>query len=207
MKNLMKLSLLALTLISFSFINLNEKNKEEINVVIDAGHGGIDLGATMNGLSEKSIVESISTKIRIANNNSNVKIHFTRTEDKLITLQERVDFINGIKPDLVISLHANSSKNSDANGIECFVSDKSSEYVTSNELAEKLMTSFSLKTPLNIRGVKKAPFFILKKSEVPAITLEIGYISNTKDKDYISTENGQTEIAKIILDFASNLKS
>jgi len=207
MRNLVKLSLLVLTFISFSFISFDKKNKEEINIVIDAGHGGIDLGATINGLSEKSIVESISTKIRLANNNSNVKIHFTRTEDKLMTLQERVDFINGIKPDLVISLHANSSKNSSANGVECFVSDKSAEYIASNQLAEKLMNAFSLKTPLYIRGVKKAPFFILKKSEVPAITLEIGYISNTKDNDYISNENGQTEIAKIILDFASNLKS
>ena len=117
MKNLIKLSLLALTFILFSFIHFDKKNKEEINVVIDAGHGGIDLGATMDGLSEKSIVESISNKIRLANTNSNVKIHFTRTEDKLISLQERVDFINGIRPDLVISLDANSSNNNSANEI------------------------------------------------------------------------------------------
>lgn len=189
--------------LSFAFIPKNEK----ITVVIDAGHGGLDLGATTNGLSEKEIVSSIAQKIKNLNSNSNIEILFTRDEDLDISLQDRVQFINAMKPDLVISLHANASKNTNANGLEVFVSDKSVEYIASNELAQKFSTTISGKTELKIHSVNKGPFFILRKSDAPAMLIELGYLTNEKDKVYLENKENQIKIAQNILDFVANLKS
>lgn len=203
MKNLFKVVMLIVAFATLSFITA-EKN--EINIVIDAGHGGHDLGATHEDILEKSIVGEVTKKIQSLNTDSEVKIYVTRSEDHYLSLQERTNFINEIKPDLVISLHVNQNKNVTTNGFEIFVSDKSDTYQKSDELAQKLISEFEKNIPLKNRGVKKAPFMVLKKSEVPALTLEMGFISNKKDREYITGEEGQNQIAKTILNFVTNLK-
>jgi N-acetylmuramoyl-L-alanine amidase len=203
MKNLMKVALLLVAFVTLSFISAGKK---EINVVIDAGHGGHDLGATHDDVLEKSIVAEVTKKIQSMNTDADIKIHITRTDDNYLTLQERTDFINKIKPDLVISLHTNSNKNTTTKGIETFYSEKSTMALQSQELATKLSEEFSKNIPLNNRGVKKAPFWILTKSEVPAVIVEMGFISNRRDKDYLTNEDGQARIAKTILDFITGLK-
>ncbi len=203
MKNSVKILLVAVTFVCLSFVNFEKK---QINVVIDAGHGGTDFGATVSEVKEKEIVSAISKKIQLLNSDADVKIHFTRTEDNTLTLQERVDIMNEIKPDLFISLHINSNKNVTANGYEVYVSDTSIASEKSKQLAEKFVNTFSKNTKLRYRGIKTAPFFVLKKAEYPAILLDLGFLSNEVDKDYITSENGQTEIAQNILNFVSDLK-
>jgi len=105
-----------------------------------------------------------------------------------------------------LSLHVNNNKNVTTNGFEIFVSDKSVTYEKSNELAQKLVLDFEKNTPLRNRGVKKASFFVLSKSEVPALTLEMGFLSNQNDRNYITSEEGQNQIAQTILNFVSDLK-
>jgi len=203
MKNLLKITLLGVAFVTLSFVSIE---KETITVVIDASHGGHDFGADHDEFLEKDLVNTISKKINELNTNKNIKIHFTRVDDSFLELQKRVDFINTIKPDLVISLHVNKNKNVTSNGFEVYVSDKSIAYERSNELAQKLISDFEENTPLKNRGIKTAPFMVLKKSEVPALILEMGFISNKNDREYITDENGQTQIAKTILNFVTNLK-
>lgn len=203
MKNLFKVALLVVSFATLSFITAEKK---EINIVIDAGHGGHDLGATHEEALEKSIVVEVTKKIQSLNTDADIKIHVTRTEDHFLSLQERANFINKIKPDLVISLHTNSNKNSTTTGIETFYSDKSIAALKSEEMANKLSEVIAKNIPLNNRGVKKTPFWILSKSEVPAVIVEMGFISNQNDKDYLTNEKGQNEIAKTILEFIEGLK-
>lgn len=203
MKNLFKVALLIVAFATLSFITAEKK---EINIVIDAGHGGHDLGATHEDALEKSIAAEVTKKIQALNTDSEVKIHVTRTEDHYLSLQERTTFINEIKPDLVISLHTNSNKNTTTKGIETFYSEKSIAALKSEEMANKLNEVLAKNIPLNNRGVKKAPFWILSKSEVPAVIVEMGFISNRNDKAYLIDEKGQTEIAKTILEFIAGLK-
>ncbi|AIJ36933.1 N-acetylmuramoyl-L-alanine amidase [Flavobacterium psychrophilum] len=203
MKKLMKLSIVVLVFLCFAFIPKNDK----ITVVIDAAHGGSDLGATMNGFSEKEIVSSIAQKIENLNLNSNIEILLTRSDDQNIPNQERVAFINAMKPDLVISLHVNASKNSEFNGLEVFVSEKSTEYLASKEFASKFHASITNKMPLKIHPLKNANFLILRRSDVPAMLVELGYLSNQNDKAYLENKDNQIEIAQNILTFVANLKS
>ena len=184
---------------------VNEHKSKKI-IVIDAGHGGYDLGASIDGLTEKSLTEIISNKIQNMNPNVDVKIYFTRTNDSFIDLIERARIVNSYQPDLAISLHFNYNKNIEANGFEIYVSDNSPTSERSRELANQLAADISISTPLKNRGIKGAPFKILKNSDCPSMVVELGFISNENDRKFISSEKGQTEIAKSILAFISDIK-
>jgi N-acetylmuramoyl-L-alanine amidase len=184
---------------------INE-NKIKKTIVIDAGHGGTDLGASIDGFTEKKLAEIISNKIQNMNEKGDVKIHFTRTNDSFVDLNERTRIVNSYKPDLAISIHFNANKNIEANGFEIYFSDKTSTSEKSKEIANQLAAAISKATPLNNRGVKFAPFMILKKSECPTLVIELGFLSNEKDRNYVNSEKGQTELARTILNFVSKMK-
>ena len=194
------------TLVSFAFIKPISKTTKQINVVIDAGHGGTDFGATSSSVTEKLIVEQITTKIKFLNKNENVIVHLTRNEDKYISLSDRTAIINNIKPDLVLSLHVNQSANLAKSGMEFYVANESVASEKSILIANALRTKFSQNNMLKSSEVKKAPFFILKKSVVPAIVIELGYLSNITDRAHLMDEKEQDKIASTILSFVSELK-
>lgn len=203
MKNIFKVVVLLITILTVSFI---VKEKEPITVVIDVSHGGIDTGAKHDELTEKEIVTAISKKLKELKQDKNVTLHFTRSGDEFVALQDRTSMINKINPDLLISLHVNANQNEKVNGMEFYYSNKSTLAAKSQEMAQRLSKTFEKNFPIENRGVKPAPFFILSKSTVPAITVEMGFISNEKDRNYIASENGQKEIATTLLDFISDIK-
>ncbi len=205
MKKTIKLILIASVIMSFAFVKPNRSNTKQINVVIDAGHGGYDFGATVDQISEKQIVENIIAKIKSFNKNKNIIIHFTRSEDKFIPLKDRTDFINTIKPDLVLSLHVSASSNSEKSGLEFYVSKDSKSYEKSNVIAQQLNDKLSKNNGSKINEIKNAPFYILKNSEVPAVLLELGYLTNKNDFQYLTDEKKQNQIAKNIIACISEL--
>ena len=123
MKNLFKIVAVSITL--FSIYAFTNTTSDTIKIVIDAGHGGHDNGATHDLLTEKLIVSQISSKINQMNKNSNIEIYFTRTTDEFMSFETRTNIINNINPDFVLSLHVNSNKNPEASGAEIYVGKKS----------------------------------------------------------------------------------
>jgi N-acetylmuramoyl-L-alanine amidase len=206
MKKTSLLFLALVALISSAFIKPMTNEPKPITVVIDAGHGGSDFGASSNGTYEKVIVSQIAEKVKSLNANKNIIIELTRTSDELITLDKRTDYINAIKPDLVLSLHVNSSPNHEKSGVEFYVSDKSPFFEKSNEIASKLNLALAKNNSLKVSDTKTAPFHIIKKSEAPAVIVELGYLSNDNDKKYLTDDEEQNEIAKNIVTFLSDLK-
>ncbi|WP_211222898.1 M56/M15 family metallopeptidase [Gelidibacter mesophilus] len=184
-------SLLAFTLFAAIFtLSSFKDSKPQLVVVIDAGHGGKDSG----NLIEKDVVLQISNKLARYSDHK-IKIVETRSADEFLSLSERVNFINQLHPDLVISLHCNASQNTDANGVEAFYYDKNEHRQTSHDysriLVENQLDQF------NDRGeLKAAGFYILKNVDVPALVLELGFISNAKDKAILTNDNHQETIAK-----------
>ncbi len=90
----------------------NIENKKDFIVVIDAGHGGKDNGATCcSGRNEKKIVLSVSRKIRVKLKNMGYKVYMTRYKDKFIKLPKRTEFANKKRADVFISVHANAAPN------------------------------------------------------------------------------------------------
>lgn len=169
-------------------------------IVIDAGHGGQDIGATHGFHSEKEIVSKIAKKIKGLNTNDEVEIILLRNEDEFKSLADRIETINSLNADLVLSLHVNKNPNESSSGVEAFVSDQNAKYADSKAHAEELVSILTT-DKLKNRGVKTASFMVLKKSNTAAVTLELGFLSNQNDRDYLTSNSGQNEIASKISNY------
>lgn len=207
MKNTFKFILAFAVVACFAFIKPNPNDPTKtITVVIDAGHGGNDEGTTVNGFSEKEIVSRIAQKIKNNNTDKNIIIHLTRTNDTFLSLTDRTNFINEIKPELVISLHVNNNKNVFLSGVELYISKKNEKYFVSKKIADDLNFRFINNHNLRSGGVKEANFTILKSTNFPSITVELGYLSNSNDQKYLTNNADQDKIASTILAAISALK-
>ncbi len=204
MKKAIRLLLIFTVVFSFGFTKTNSTVSKQINVVIDLGHGGYDFGAKINDVSEKNIVEQLSKKIK--STNKNVLIHLTRNDDKFISLQERTDFINKLKPDLVLSIHAAANSNKDKSGLEFYVAKENEFTQKSTEIAKELSEKLSKNNGFKTNKIKSAPLYILKNSKAPAVLIELGYLTNEKDCKYLTDNNEQNKIAHSISEFISELK-
>jgi N-acetylmuramoyl-L-alanine amidase len=167
-------------------------------IVIDAGHGGEDIGAKNGMLTEKAIVEKIAQKVKAFNKNADIEIVLLRPDDNYIKLSDRTDKINEMKPDLVVSLHTNYTTNKNINGIETVVSDKNNFLEKSTFHAENMLENFK-GGDFEIRGVKNHDLHMLRNSNCPAILIELGFLSNEKDAKILESEVGQNALARSIL--------
>ena len=179
-------------------VNFQSKKPAQKVIVIDAGHGGKDPGAKIDEELESKIVESIAKKIKALNGSEDLKIILLREDDSFVSLNDRVNKINQINPDLLISLHLNASKNPNEKGVNAFISSQNGFYEKSLEKANQLIENIS-NNNLAKGGVKDANLYIIKNSKCPAVLLEVGYLSNANDRAYITSESGKDEIAKNIL--------
>lgn len=206
MKNTFKIIVALLVVGSFAFIAPKDSKSKQITVVIDAGHGGEDDGMKINEASEKEIILNITKKIKFQNKDKDIVIHLTRNDDEFVSLIDRTNFINKIKPDLVLSLHVNGIKNETASGIEFFINKENPKYEESKAIAEKLNTKMVKNHSLKSRGVKEAKIFLLRKSEAPAVNVELGFLSNPSDRKFLTDEKQQSRIASTILELITEMK-
>ncbi len=177
-----------------------EFDNDPFIVVIDAGHGGKDQGASYGTFTEKEIVANISGKIKKYTTDKEVILHFVRKQDEFLGLNERVNSINKLNPDLVLSLHLNYEKTGKAYGMEFFANEKA------NYEAVKLEHKFTAEKGYKSRGIKDAPFYILKKVDAPVINFQLGFLSNESDRAYLTDEDKQDEIAKGIVEYINELR-
>ena len=191
MRNIFKIIGLAVLTITVSFTNIDKRT-----IVIDVGHGGKDTGASFENFNEKGIALEIANKVKGLNKNSDIEIVLTRDSDKFMTLEERTEFINALKPELVISIHVNYNGNDDSSGNEVFISDLNKENEKSYELALKIKGAFENENT----EIKKGNFKLLQNVNHPIALFEIGFLSNESDRNYLTSEDGQVKIAKAILE-------
>ena len=121
-KNIFSLLKISVFIIALTCIPAVFAQNSKFTVVIDAGHGGHDPGAIGKITREKDINLAVSLQLGelIATNYSDVKVVFTRTTDKYLTLQERADIVNNNHADLFICIHTNSAQSTSAYGTESF---------------------------------------------------------------------------------------
>ncbi len=176
-------------------------------VVLDAGHGGYDNGASNKGTREKDLNYTISytlMKDYFASNAPDTKVYWTRTTDTFITLANRAAFASKVGADMFISLHMNSATSSSANGTEVYYSTsnngKSFSGITSKTMATLMNNNLVSNLGTNNRGVKKANFYVIKNNTVPAILIELGFLSGSSDYSKLVNPTFQRNSAKIIYD-------
>lgn len=178
------------------------KNSKALTVVVDAGHGGTDFGATLNeDIAEKDFTLSIAKMLRErASSNTNLNLILTREKDEFMELNKRV----ALDADLFISIHSNSSKNPETSGIECFVAKDSDNRMESQDVGKLLVAELSQLNGIET-SLKEADFFVLKESKSPALLLNIGYISNPNDLAFIADKRNQGLICDKILNVINQL--
>ncbi|WP_235923563.1 N-acetylmuramoyl-L-alanine amidase family protein [Psychroflexus aurantiacus] len=182
---------------NFAAADPTNPNKTKIKVVVDAGHGGMDSGAQSDSVLEKQIVADVSSQLKALCNDNNIEVILLRTEDKFMSLEDRVSKIKALSPDLVISLHANYSENRERNGVEVFVAENDFT-VKSSYFGTKILESFKRKD-FKTSALRSANFFLLKNLDCPAVSIELGFLSNAEDMKYLNSEFGQKFIAKQIV--------
>ncbi|HMP51777.1 MAG TPA: N-acetylmuramoyl-L-alanine amidase, partial [Candidatus Melainabacteria bacterium] len=160
-------------------------------VILDAGHGGTDPGAQRGDTDEKDITLAIVKKTDRYLKASGVKVLLTRDEDKTVSLAERVDLTNKTRPDAFLSVHINSLESkSDIHGIETYYQTPQSERMA--KLIHKSLVD-GLKAP--DRSVRKAKFYVVNRTTVPAVLAEVGFISHKEEKKQLTTEAYQEKVA------------
>ncbi|MCZ2223783.1 MAG: M56/M15 family metallopeptidase [Chitinophagales bacterium] len=208
------LPILVITIMLFAFRkqenNLATSNiqlNKTYTVVIDAGHGGQDFGAKgLDGASEKNIALLMAKAIKEANANSNIKLVFTREEDIFQTPVEKAAIVNEQKPDLFISLHVNTDKNTSLNGIEIYVpyNDDRKNIERCKQFASMLHTTLLQKFKSNGLKTSNKGIWILKATECTAALIECGFISNAEDLAILKDKAKRKQMASLILQGIEN---
>ena len=160
-----------------------------IRIFIDQGHNPMNpnAGAEGNGYREQDLVYTIGRALAdLLNQNPNFEARTSRNDpDEILgtstatSLAARVNEANEWNADAFISLHANASNILTASGSEAFVYSTSSSAFS---LAQDILAGLSEATGLTDRGVFSRPtLYVLRKTEMPALLLEIGFITNSGD--------------------------
>jgi len=156
-------------------------------IVIDPGHGGRDCGAINKsaGLMEKDLNLDISLKLQSLLVKAGFNAILTRTEDRDVTwdgspdrmeLGARADVGNNLQADVFLSIHNDSSNNKNLNGT-CTYYYKDIDY----NLACKIQKNLVLNLNIANRGLKKANFYVLKHTKMPAVLIEVAFMSNRQN--------------------------
>ena len=175
-------------------------------MVIDAGHGGSDPGAqrTYDGVtySEKDINLSIAKKVKELLEDNGINVIMTREGDTYPTLSERSDLANKLRAAMFVSIHTNAATVETASGYEVYYSSLNNfDYtgLTSKELAQSIINSLKKNVSTKSRGVKTENHLVTRTSIMPAVLVEIGFISNKSELDLMISEDYQNDFAKGIV--------
>ena len=158
-------------------------------VVIDAGHGGHDSGATSRaGGAEKNatirVAQHLEEKLRAAG----FRTVMTRTDNTFIPLDARAAISNRQNNSIFVSIHFNDSPKRGIRGVETYYNSR-----VAILLAEKIEQSISELSPG--RGVKHANFRVLRKNHFPAVLVECGFLSNPGEGSRCASAGYQDAIA------------
>lgn len=163
-------------------------------IVIDAGHGGRDPGAIVkNKYQEKEFTLDIAQNVQALLAKDGAFVILTRSNDSTLELNGRTDLANENKADLFVSIHLNSHFRSRTNGIESYYYKDGDK-----ELASTIQKRLKSRLSLQDKGVKKARFFVLRNTDMPATLLEMGYLTNRRDFSKISDDKYRKKMAEAI---------
>jgi N-acetylmuramoyl-L-alanine amidase len=213
-------------------------------IVIDAGHGGHDPGATgPGGLMEKELVLDVTRRVaKLVDANLNIKVLLSRDADHFVTLKDRTSFANRERADLFVSIHANAHPLASHEGVETyFLSSEATDIAArrtaalensvvqlektparaagrvdvvkailwdlaqsefqqeSSRLAEVVQDSMTLSLRLPNRGVKQAGFYVLGGAAMPAILIEVGFVTNPREERRLKDAKYRDDIARAIV--------
>lgn len=186
-------------------------------VVLDPGHGGSDAGVAGQSLKEKDLTLLFAETLRKELESTlQARVILTRSEDKPLTFDERIEAINRSEGALVISIHAGASFSPNASGFEVFHSTAAGVLRTdaqgvvdsraaglrraarSKAIAETVFASMQAATESQARGVHESPLRILNTVAIPGFLVELGCLTNAGEEGLLQTAAYREKLAKAI---------
>jgi N-acetylmuramoyl-L-alanine amidase len=195
-------------------------------IALDPGHGGDDLGAVgQQGLEEKQLVLDVALRLGVLlKSQLGAKVIYTRRDDRPVPLEQRATAANQAGANLLISIHANGSNDPSAHGVETYSLDaaaanrearlaqpaspgrhalSSAERLRESRLfaqrvQESLYTGLRSDHVQN-RGVRSAPLAVLREAQMPAILVEISFLSSPQEEHRLLTDEYRQQIAEALL--------
>ena len=198
---------------TYKKIDILLKRIEPVKVIIDPGHGGIDVGTSKGNVVESEVTLSISKKIKTYLDAEGYDVTLTRSKDTALdslsvsgeTRQEkdlnaRTNIINKSGAELFVSIHVNSSTDSpSATGSVVYYNDK---YAKSRELAQNIQKALNSVTASNLKrqthDSQAADYYVLCNSNVPGVLVETAFITNTKELQLLATNDFRNKITNAI---------
>ncbi|TDM04432.1 N-acetylmuramoyl-L-alanine amidase [Macrococcus carouselicus] len=164
-------------------------------IIIDPGHGGSDQGASSSkGTLEKDITLKTALMLRDKLKKEGAKVIMTRETDQFIKLDDRKG-----TGDVFISLHSDALADATPHGLTVYYSHDSQKV-----LADTLHFSIKKKTLLSDRGVRREDFQVIHQTQIPAVLLELGYISNPTDEKLMNDRVHRQIVTTSIVDGLKN---
>ncbi|SDB05592.1 N-acetylmuramoyl-L-alanine amidase family protein [Eubacterium oxidoreducens] len=175
-------------------------------VVIDAGHGGSDSGATFDEVEEKEINLGILKEIKKQmEKQDEIKVYYTRTTDENVTLSQRVELANGADADYFISIHNNTLSYDSAdyvNGTQVLYNEQYEDDAqnASKEFAQLCLDELTSQLGSQNQGLEEGSnIYIVRNSDCPVALVEVGFMSNSSELARLQTKSYQKKAAKAII--------
>jgi len=171
---------------------VHDTTKTFDTVVIDAGHGGFDRGASSRvGAPEKMKALDTALRLDAKLRSAGFRTVMTRRSDRFIPLGDRTRISNGQENAIFVSIHYNSARNGSASGTETYYHSP-----VARGLARQVEGELNGIAGNQSRGAKSANFYVLKNARFPAVLVECGFLSNRSEAARASSENYRDVVAE-----------
>lgn len=164
-------------------------------VIIDPGHGGPDPGAVgIGGIQEKGIVLDIGRQVAGFLQQRGVQVLLTRGDDRDLDLEPRVQMAEQANATVFVSIHANAIDLSrpDISGLETYY------FESGGDLAQVVHQTIVQSIGIPDRGVRTARFYVLRKTSMPSVLVEVGFVTGQADATRLSNPSYRTQMADAI---------
>jgi len=213
-----KIELMVLLLILAGLLSLSKNLQKYVSsenvvaagkvIVIDSGHGGDDPGKIgINQAKEKDVNLKIAKKVKKRLKKEGWKVVMTREEDvmlgdaqkgnrKIHDMKARVELINKTMPAMAVSIHQNSYQEAEIHGAQVFYYSHSQD---GKRMAETMQRALLMADEENTRQAKgNDTYYLLKRTEVPTIIVECGFLSNPQEAEKLTEDGYQKKLAQAI---------
>lgn len=176
--------------------------KQETIIVLDPGHGGDDYGTNSHGTPkfyEKYLNLATAVQVKKFLEERGYRVEMTRTDDTFIPLEDRALFANKLGATLFVSIHYNAGSSKDAEGLEVFFYKDGSNAWRLNQsknLAQSVVDHILKHTGSKSRGVKPGNYAVIRQTDMPAILIEGGFLTNDAEMAKIKTSAYQKQMAQ-----------
>jgi len=171
-----------------------ERPVERPVVVLDPGHGGYDRGGVPGQrIAEKDKTLDVALRLRRILQASGYKVIMTRDQDVFVPLGTRVTIGNSYRNATFVSIHFNCSTRVGANGIETY-------YYSGDSagLAASIHRNVVASAPTENRGIRRRGFFVLRRTTIPAVLVECGFLTNPSEARLAQTDDYRQKLAEQI---------